>query len=60
MAFGENFKCGFSEERRIYGDSTIAHTTNSDLNTVSKMGVSFHRYWKFHEKFLNNPVRTEK
>lgn len=60
MAFGEAKNAVFG--KRIYGDSTqlCSYDFNSDLGTVSKMGVSFHRCGRFHEKFLNNPVQAGK
>ena len=59
MAFGE-------AERRFSGrEFTVippnyAHTTNSDLGTVSKWEYLFIDVEGFMKKFLNNPVKAEK
>ncbi len=60
MAFGEA-KMRFSGREFTVIPPNYAHTTNSDLGTVSKWEYLFHRCGRFHEKkFLNNPVKAEK
>ena len=59
MAFGEA-KMRFSGREFTVIPPNYAHTTNSDLGTVSKWEYLFIDVEGFMKKFLNNPVKAEK
>ena len=59
MAFGEA-EMRFSGREFTVIPPNYAHTTNSDLGTVSKWEYLFIDVEGFMKKFLNNPVKAEK